>query len=276
MTGTTAGTNATGTDGTDSGSSDATSDPTTDPTTTTSASDTDCEFVCESDIPTDNQCDIWAQDCPDGEKCMPWANDGGGSWNATKCTAVDPQPGQAGDVCTVEGSAVSGVDSCDEGLLCWFVDGETNEGTCLPMCTGSMDAPMCDPGSVCDISNGGVLILCLQTCDPVIVDCDDGLICFPTSTGDGQFICDFDASGPDFGAYKDPCEFINVCDPGLFCANAESVPGCEAAGCCTPFCDINEPTCPDEGLGVQCVPWYGEGETPPPGLEHVGACVIPA
>ena len=33
---------------------------------------------------TDIECDLWGQDCPDGEKCMPWANDGGSSWNATK------------------------------------------------------------------------------------------------------------------------------------------------------------------------------------------------
>jgi hypothetical protein len=31
------------------------------------------------------ECDQWAQDCPPGEKCMPWANDGGSSWNATRC-----------------------------------------------------------------------------------------------------------------------------------------------------------------------------------------------
>src|SRR4029078_9155118 len=24
-----------------------------------------------------NECDIWAQDCPEGEKCMPWDNAGG-------------------------------------------------------------------------------------------------------------------------------------------------------------------------------------------------------
>ena len=37
--------------------------------------------------PTD--CDIWAQNCPRGEKCMPWANDDGYGWSATRCTPID-------------------------------------------------------------------------------------------------------------------------------------------------------------------------------------------
>ena len=32
-----------------------------------------------------NECNQWVQDCPEGEKCMPWANDGGSAWNATRC-----------------------------------------------------------------------------------------------------------------------------------------------------------------------------------------------
>ena len=60
------------------------------------------------------ECDVWTQDCPPGQKCMPWADNGSSSWNATKCSPVDANPGKEGDPCTVEGSAVSGVDSCDE------------------------------------------------------------------------------------------------------------------------------------------------------------------
>ncbi len=260
MAGTTAG----------GGTGTGTAGPTTeDPSGTTS----DCEFICDTDMAGDKQCDIWAQDCPDGEKCMPYDDQGGGFWNATKCSPIADSPGQPGDECTVEGSAVSGVDDCDEGLLCWFVN-EENVGTCLDMCTGVQEAPECPAGQVCDISNDGVLILCLYTCNPIVVDCPDGQICFPTSTDDGQFICDFDASGEQ-GVYGDPCEFINVCDPGLFCADASAVPGCvDSAGCCTPFCDTEDPVCPDEGEGVQCVKWHNPGEEPP-GLENVGVCILP-
>jgi hypothetical protein len=219
------------------------------------------------------QCDIWdPKGCPEGEKCMPWDDQGGGFWNATKCSPVDAQPKQDGDECATEGGGTSGVDNCDVGLLCWFLN-EENVGSCINMCTGSMENPMCNPGEVCDISNNGSLILCLDTCDPVAVDCPDGQICFATSTGDGQFICDFDASG-DIGQFGDPCEFINVCDPGLYCAGADAMPGCDAGGCCTPFCDVNDPQCPASDPQVECVKWHEPG-TEPPGLEHVGVCILP-
>jgi hypothetical protein len=65
------------------------------------------------------ECDLWKQDCPPGEKCMPWANDGGGSWNATRCTPLAEDPRQPGEPCTVEGSGVSGRDDCDIRAMCW-------------------------------------------------------------------------------------------------------------------------------------------------------------
>lgn len=218
------------------------------------------------------ECDIWAQDCPPGQKCMPWADDGGSSWNATKCSEIDANPGLEGDPCTVEGSAVAGQDSCGAGLLCWYFD-QDNNGTCIDMCTGSPDAPVCDGGQTCDITNNGVLILCLDTCDPLIQSCPDGQICF---FGLNDFICDFDASG-DMGMYGDPCAYINVCDYGLFCATPESVPGCDNGdGCCSPYCDLTEPNnCPGKDGGQECVPWFEEGMAPP-GQENVGACAVPA
>ena len=228
---------------------------------------------------TDVECDIWGQDCPDGEKCMPWANDGGSSWNATKCSPVDPSPKQPGDECTVEGSGVSGVDDCDVASMCWDVDPETNMGYCVSFCEGTPDAPTCsDPGTMCSIYNDGVLPLCLAGCDPLLQDCPNEDLCVTTAGGDG-FVCVLDASGEE-GQYGDPCEYVNVCDPGLFCANAEAVPGCQGSvGCCSEYCDLTaaDPNSACSGLaqGQECTPWFEEG-TAPPGLEHVGACAIPA
>lgn len=223
------------------------------------------------------ECDIWTQDCNEGEKCMPWDNSGSGSWNSTKCSPVMENAGGEGDDCAAEGSGVSGVDSCGKGLICWYLDQE-NKGKCIDMCTGTPDNGQCDDGQICDVSNDGVLILCLTECDPLVQSCDEGLICF-YSPFSSTFICDFDASG-EMGAYGDPCEYINVCDYGLFCANPEAVPpgqACEgAAGCCTPYCDLTQPnTCPGADGGQECVPWYNEGEAPP-GQEDIGACAIPA
>jgi hypothetical protein len=226
---------------------------------------------------TNIQCDIWGQDCNAGEKCMPWANDGGSFWNATKCVPIERNPAQVGDPCVVDGSGVSGLDDCDKGAMCWDVDPETNQGTCVELCTGNEANPVCgNPITQCVITNDGVLILCLPTCDPITPDtCSEGQACYPV---DDNFACIPDASG-EMGAYSDACEFINVCDPGLFCADATTVPGCASAGCCSSFCDLTDPdasaNCPGAAGGQECTAWYEEGSAPP-NLDDLGACVIPA
>ena len=216
------------------------------------------------------ECDLWEQDCPGDEKCMPWANDGGNSWNAWRCSPIDPAPDQIGDTCTVEGSGVSGVDSCDIGQMCWDVDAETNEGTCIGFCEPPQAAPTCaEPDAFCVITNDGILPLCLPGCDPLMNDCPDEQICVGV---DDAFVCAPDASG-EMGVYGDPCEFLNTCDAGLACMDADLVPDCfGAAGCCSPYCDVSAPICPDPEL--ECSPWYDEG-TAPDGYEDVGICIVP-
>ena len=224
--------------------------------------------MCPDILPED--CDVWTQDCPEGYKCMPYANDGGSAWNGVKCFPVDPAPDPVGSPCTVVGNGVSGLDSCDEAAMCWGVDPETAEGTCYAFCTGSPENPMCSPGFACPIYADAILILCHPKCDPLAQDCADGDACLPYPRD--VFICILDASG-EMGAYGDPCDYSNACDPGLVCLNPEYVPGCQAGGCCTPFCDTSAPnTCP--GDGQECIPWYEEGEAPE-GYEHVGVCGVP-
>ena len=218
------------------------------------------------------ECSVWDQNCPPGQKCMPWANDGGSSWNSTRCSPIADDPGDEGDPCTVEGSGVSGIDDCDLGLVCWEVDPDTNAGVCHPLCIGSENNPLCkDPGQTCSISGDGVLNLCLDACTPLTPDCPQGQACYPIHRG---FVCAPDASG-DLGAYADPCEFINVCNPGLACIGAEFVPDCSpsAAGCCSPYCDTTGPnTCPGEGQ--ECVPWFEPADAPA-GFENAGICSLP-
>ncbi len=107
------------------------------------------------------ECDVYMQDCPDGEKCMPWANDGGDEWNATQCTPISDRPAEPGEPCTVEGGPTSGIDSCAASAMCWQVDPGTNMGNCIAMCTGSADMPVCeDPGTQCVVFTADVLALC--------------------------------------------------------------------------------------------------------------------
>lgn len=241
-------------------------------------SSTGVSFITDPDGGGPNvECDLWAQDCPSGEKCMPWVNDGGASWNATRCAPLTNAPGQSGDPCEVEGNAGTGLDNCDIGTMCWAVDNETNEGVCVSLCEGSPDAPLCDdPDETCSITNDGVLPLCLPSCDPLLQDCaGDGLGCY-WLPGDGGFVCVQDVSG-ELGAPGDSCGTftLNLCDPGTQCLPADAVPGCTgSASCCSTFCDLEDP---DPGCidTQECTALFEDGEGPP-GTEAFGVCAIPA
>ncbi len=255
--------------GTDTGSLP----PPIDDTTTGLGTDTldGMSFIPSDDgPPPDLECDLWEQDCPEGEKCMLWANDGGNSWNATRCSPIAENPGGPGEPCTIEGSPYSGIDTCELGAMCWDVDLETLEGRCVAMCIGDRESPTCeDPNSSCIITSGPPA-LCLPNCDPVAQDCAEGEACYPFSD---VFHCIPDASG-EMGAPGDPCEYINACDPGTFCAQADIVPDCMGAlGCCSPFCAVDDPM-PPCLPGQICAPYYEEGSAPG-GYELVGACVLP-
>jgi hypothetical protein len=240
---------------------------------TTSTGDGDgIPFIIPPDGGGSIECDIWIDDCPRGQKCMPWANDGGSSWNATKCSPLADDPKGIGEPCSIPEYEPGGVDDCGPHSMCWNVDPETLMGECFAFCTGSEANPTCDdPCTTCRLTSEGVLILCLPICDPLLQDCDEGQGCYPVND---TFTCAPDAGG-EMGALGDPCEFINVCDPGLFCASSETLPDCEAASCCTPFCDAaGEDPC--AGVpGVECIPWFDEGEDLPCGSGVVGGCLMP-
>lgn len=270
-----------GTSGSSGSPSDATgpSSATTNAMTTGDADDgTGSPFLVSPDGGGSSiECDLWSQDCPPGEKCMPWANDGGNTWNATRCTPIDDDPRSVGEPCTVVESGVSGIDDCVRGAMCWDVDPETNMGHCIGMCQGSEANPFCeDPCDQCMIGGEGVIAPCLPPCDPIGQDCDAGEACYPIADA---FVCGPDVSG-ELGVVGDPCEFINVCDAGNFCANAESVPGCDGAtGCCAPFCDAAAADPCDTLLpGTSCVPWFEQGQGPKGcvGQGIPGACLLPS
>lgn len=215
------------------------------------------------------ECDLYIQDCPSGNKCNPWAADGGTYWNATRCVPIADDPDGAGEPCTVDGSATSGLDSCGLGAMCWEVDAETNTGVCREFCEGGFDNPVCaDPETLC----GGPrdFPLCLPVCCPVEQDCPEGQGCYPVSY---TFECAPDASG-EIGTLGDPCEYINACDTGYACMGSSMVPDCGGTiGCCTPFCLVGTTTCSDLDPRMECSPWYEEDRAPH-GYELTGVCVL--
>jgi hypothetical protein len=268
---------------TSTATSTATSAP---PSTTTSDTTGGSESTDEGVVflrPTDGgptstcACDLSGQggyECPEGEKCMPWANDGGDAWNCTRCSPLADNPGQPGDECSVEGSGVSGIDDCDVGSMCWDVDPETNMGTCVAMCTGDEASPWCkDPGTDCFIANDGVLILCLPTCDPLGDQCAPGQSCTPSEQA---FVCVPTGDGAVAG---EPCQHVYDCEPGLVCESSASVgPPCGEGRlqCCTPYCDLSQadPAAACSDPGQVCAPWWDEQQAPV-GFENVGVCALP-
>lgn len=225
------------------------------------------DFISHFDLP--RTCDVWAQDCPPSQKCVPVASDGGSAWNDLKCVDIAGH-GAPGDLCTAPAGPLAGLDDCALGSLCWDVDPD-NHGTCIGQCTGTPDAPVCPAFHHCNIGNGGVLTLCEPWCDPLAQDCPANNFCVPFADA---FLC---APKPNvLAGLNDPCESPNACESGLACippATASSACDPDAAGCCQPFCQLPDAPCPNPDQ--QCLPWYTPQQSIPPNHQNLGICKRP-
>lgn len=224
-------------------------------------------FVPMTDFGTPSECDPFAQDCPDGEKCVPYGSTGG-NWDANKCVPVTGS-GSAGDPCTY-GGTVEATDDCDADTHCWDVmdvDGMA-VGVCTPFCEGTADEPICPPETSCLIANEGSINLCVSTCDPLLQDCaGEGLACF---WANNDFNCIFTTQNIPLG---EPCGYINDCAEGLGCLTAEVLPNCGGSACCGSWCSVSE-AAPCPAMGTECTAFFEEGMAPP-GYEDIGVCILP-
>jgi hypothetical protein len=213
--------------------------------------------------PTDEvwstECDPFAQDCPEGEKCVPYASTGG-FFDANKCVPIIGD-GQPGEPCTY-GGVVESTDDCDADSFCW-ADGET--GVCTAFCQGTPDAPSCAMGFHCLIDHDGSVNLCMAECNPLLQDCDQGFGCYWDA---GYFGCMEASENIPVG---EPCESSNACALGLQCVDGTQLPECAGDSCCASFCDVSAPMCPQ--MGTECVAFYEQ--EPPMGYENVGLCTLP-
>ena len=259
-----------------SSSSEATGDPPDTLTESGSEAETETEtetetgsdpntFVPPTPRPCLSQCDPFQQDCPQGEKCVPYPSSGF-NWDATKCVPVLGE-GAPGDACVLDG-IVEATDNCDASSFCWNLMGEEAPflGECKAFCLGTPDAPNCAEGTTCMITNEGSITLCLDACDPLLQDCDPSLQCIWFG---GDFGCL--TSNQDLPA-GEPCNFLNDCEPGSLCAIAELSPMCGDDSCCVALCDTEQPdTCAAE---LECASLFSEGQAPM-GKELLGLCVPP-
>lgn len=271
----------------------------TDGTTTTGAGADGLGDVCQADetglppegaflVPVDFggptfECDPWRErsplapsDCPAGEKCTPWADDAGPSWNATRCVPLDGSPAAIGDPCATDFPGTTGLDDCEQGSACLNV-GATGVGVCAAFC--EMDSfevvpgndLACPSGTTCAVANGGVLPICLAECHPLDAgSCATGEGCFPLHHG---FVCTQPSgppASPDPGTLGEACEFVNDCDDGLFCLESALLSSCSGDRCCAAFCDIATTSC--AAPGTECLPWYEEGTSLESNWEDLGFC----
>ncbi len=215
-------------------------------------------------------CDIFGQDCPRGEKCSAYSVlPGGNEFSGTHCVPIADNPGAPDEPCMVQRNIWTGLDDCELGSMCWYVDPKTLEGRCIPLCSPPEEAPTCiDPTRSCDITAQGFPLLCLTLCHPLAQDCVPGDVCVDTGA---DFHCVRQTDGGGGGAPGDPCQWMAECDPGAACIDSSNFSRCDDTSCCSPFCTVGDATpCL---AGQQCVPYHAKGSAPV-GFEDLGLCAV--
>ena len=135
------------------------------------------------------ECSEFDQDCDEGEKCVPWADDGGDAYNATHCVAVPANPRAVGESCAIEGFPTSGLDDCALGAGCEPSEPGGLQGICVPFCDVYIPPGCSDPAHVCIFGDLGLFIVCRDLCDPkapmpcpneqTCTALDDDFVCIP-------------------------------------------------------------------------------------------------
>lgn len=230
------------------------------------------EFINHPDGGPDNlpDCDPFAQDCPRGQKCVPWDEQGTHTWNGAKCVPVsgDKLPG---DPCAAPEGPLAGFDDCALGAICWGVD-DQNQGFCVGQCSGSERDRACPDDYYCVINAELYLALCFRTCDPVADNCPDGEKCFPAHDA---FYCNANLGLGDVDV-NESCEALGDCAKGLTCIDSSAASSAcdpQIAGCCQPYCHVPDGACPNPDQ--QCLPYYDPGLQVPDAAKDVGICSIP-
>jgi hypothetical protein len=236
----------------------STTEVTGDPATT-SAPDTGSANTgpCEDEVddtkgpvfdvgPEPPECDLFAQDCDEGWKCVPDRSIG-----TRNCVPVIPDPIPDGEACT------SDFDDDPCGALSWCRVETDDAGTCVPLCTGSWADPMCADDLVCIIDDEQITAYCDVPCDPFDPAACGPWTCQPTPHGLGCL------PGGNNGA-GGWCAEHDSCVEGFVCADLDESQGCCRGECCAPMCDDAHPC-----FGGGCTPL----QPPVPGAPSLGSCI---
>jgi hypothetical protein len=223
-------------------------------TTSSEDSETDTSDEGASFVPTDDLyglcslselslCDEIAQDCPEGEKCVPFHIEGCSYPRCVPVTGDKP----AGEPCTADDMAG---DDCDADSWCYpgTLDLEL-PASCIAFCQGSHDDSFCDDPSLTCVFDYTVYLGalgCRPSCDPLMPeDCEPWERCTVSFNWPSDFGCILGGGVPN----GDVCLTNQDCDSGA-CMPAESLLECAGESCCSPWCDIMAPSC---AMGLECV-----------------------
>ncbi len=187
------------------------------------------------DLDLVEDCDLVAQDCPDGFVCNV----------SNVCIEPPANPRLLGEPCNADSGYLGG--NCDYDLMCvgdWPGDG-LDEGVCMVYCGEGDLGVECPDGLGCDAVG-----VCAAACDPLVQDCEAGWSCYPDfDTGAGACV-----PNGDFGLLESCDLLYPYCETGLFCHIYQEIEDCSSGGwfsfegCCMPICDPNaaDPGCPPE------------------------------
>jgi hypothetical protein len=223
-------------------------------------------YAGPSDFGSPLSCSPWDQDCPEGEKCVPYSSTGG-DFDANKCVPVLGD-GEPGEPCNYGGTAEA-TDDCGADSYCWAA-GDT--GICYAFCQDDPDFICENIFHDCMVDEAGVVTLCSASCDPLLQDCTDpGFACYVSNAE--QLVSAICAPTTENIELGDPCDAINDCAAGLACRPADMVPDCAGDSCCASFCDLTMPVCPQPG--TECTTLETEGMAPGSPWGDVGLCLLP-
>jgi hypothetical protein len=186
--------------------------------------------------PPPPECSIFTQDCDEGMKCVP-------DWFATRvCEPIAVDPIADGQSCEAGGD-----DPCGPSSWCGL-ENDDGIGTCVPLCQGAADDPVCPDGMICVIDDEDIVAYCMAPCDPFDADaCPGRTSCQATPRGFGCI----ENGGVD---RDDACLQDDSCGAGLVC---RSFDGCCHGKCCTPFCSDDNPCDAGTCTPIDDVPGVG-------------------
>lgn len=194
------------------------------------------------DLAADIECNSFDQDCPAMEKCVPYG------FETRHCVPIPVEPIPDGEPC----DAIQD-DPC--GPTSWCGLARDGVGTCVPLCGGTHDEPVCPGDTICVIDDEGIVAFCQRPCDPFVADSCPADTCQATPHGFGCV----PAGAVQRGEF---CYEDDSCADGMVCRHHSFVASCCHARCCTTLCSAEHPC-----DGGTCA-----FDPAVPGSEDVGYC----